>query len=113
MKTLDIWPEFDRGTSFGNRYQQISESLRQLSSDLEVDLWTLDALWWGVADLPDDEDDELGEVVDEFVATFGLERHLQEFLRDNWQATELGLNWDIYGEPVSYTHLTLPTTPYV
>jgi restriction system protein len=29
---------------------------------------------------------------------FGLERHLQEFLRDNWDSTLLGNEWRIYEE---------------
>ncbi len=32
-------------------------------------------------------------------ARFGLERHLQDFLRDNWEQTELGKEWALYGEP--------------
>ncbi|RMH79110.1 MAG: DUF1016 family protein [Calditrichaeota bacterium] len=31
--------------------------------------------------------------------SFGLERHLHEFLRDNWELTELGQEWEIYSEP--------------
>ncbi len=31
-------------------------------------------------------------------AVFGLERHLHEFLVDNWGVTELGKDWDLYEE---------------
>jgi len=30
---------------------------------------------------------------------FGLERHLHEFLRDNWNHVELGRDWVLYQEP--------------
>jgi hypothetical protein len=30
---------------------------------------------------------------------FGLERHLHEFLRDNWNRIELSKDWAIYSEP--------------
>ena len=30
---------------------------------------------------------------------FGLERHLQDFLFDNWSETSLGGDWDVYTRP--------------
>ena len=30
---------------------------------------------------------------------FGLERTLHDFLKENWNNTELGQEWDIYSEP--------------
>lgn len=32
------------------------------------------------------------------VSRFGLERHLHEFLRENWDGTELGVAWTICEE---------------
>jgi len=46
MNRLGIWPEFDRGESFGNRYVKVNQILLQLRDTLQTDLWTLDALWW-------------------------------------------------------------------
>lgn len=50
LKTLRIWPNFKRGMSGGQRYTQINNVLRALAKDgdLDVDLWTLDALMWGM-----------------------------------------------------------------
>jgi hypothetical protein len=50
LKTLRIWPNFKRGMPGGQRYKQINNLLRALAKDgdLDVDLWTLDALMWGV-----------------------------------------------------------------
>ena len=48
-----------------------------------------------------------GQVAPELIATdenvedpsvFALEKHLEEFLIANWQGTELGRNYDIYGD---------------
>jgi len=74
-----------------------------------VDLWTLDALWWRIV-VPDGAlpeavagatavDAEVDEAVPSVAAQrFGLERHLQEFLRDNWEKTPLGKEWKLYEE---------------
>jgi len=49
--------------------------LRKLSDELEVDLWTLDALFWGI--VKKEEDTETKMPVIEH--GFRLERHLQDF----------------------------------
>jgi len=46
MRERGIWPTFPRGASTGEKYQIINSVLRDLATDLGVDLWTLDALWW-------------------------------------------------------------------
>ena len=43
---------------------------------------------------PDDE--TTGLEAEDASPRFGLERHLQEFLRDNWDHTELGSDWKLY-----------------
>jgi hypothetical protein len=99
MKNLDIWPVFDRKESFGSRYVKVNQIMLQLCNMLQIDLWTLDALWWYL--------DQKTEIVDPSTASalvrseqrFGIERHLHEFLRDNWNRLELGQEWNIYQEP--------------
>ncbi len=46
MKQLGLWPNFDRGESFGSRYVKVNQILLKLRDALQIDLWTLDALWW-------------------------------------------------------------------
>lgn len=106
MKRLGIWPHFDRGESFGNRYVKVNQVLLQLRDALDIDLWTLDALWWYLdqkesGDLPPTEVDEVppGGIGTAAEQRFGLERHLHEFLRDNWNQVELGREWALYQEP--------------
>jgi hypothetical protein len=100
MKRLSIWPKFDRGESFGSRYVKVNQILLQIQDTLQIDLWTLDALWWYL----DQEESEYKPSVDAIQANFGeqrfgLERHLHEFLRDNWNHLELGQEWALYQEP--------------
>ncbi|WP_263787974.1 endonuclease NucS domain-containing protein [Salinibacter grassmerensis] len=112
LKALGVWPQFERGATFGERYARINEVLLRLADAVGTDLWTLDALW-GVVDEKegpspnlefDGESGEEGEEINDEVsggeaaARFGLEQYLQEFLRDNWGKTELAGEWSLYAE---------------
>ncbi len=110
MKRLGVWPDFERGESFGNRYVKVNQVLLRLRDALGMDLWTLDGLWWFLDqnDLsePDPESSDMLALAGEGSALtaktsqqFGLERHLHQFLRDNWDHIELSKNWAIYSEP--------------
>ena len=96
MRELGIWPDLERGVSVGERYGRMNELLLQLAEDSGVDLWTLDALWWRVLRPAEEIADEQEETDAEAEGIlFGLERHLHDFLFDNWEKTELGQNWDL------------------
>lgn len=56
LRYLNLWQEFVHGKTHGQQYEQVNQLLLQLARDLQVDLWTLDALMWGI--LPEDNDDE-------------------------------------------------------
>jgi len=105
MMRLGLWPIFDRGESFGNRYVKVNQILLQLRDALQIDLWTLDALWWFLDQEPPadplakgSESADMGILV-ENEQRFGLERHLHDFLRDNWNYLNLGREWALYKEP--------------
>lgn len=98
LKELNLWPKFDRGTSFGNRYKQVNRILVGLVEELNIDLWTLDALWYLLKGDKEEESPATEEVV-ESDQRFGLEKYLHEFLRDNWQSLPLSKEWEIYSEP--------------
>lgn len=55
LKTVALWGEYVRGRTPGQQYEQINKLLINLAKDLEIDLWTLDALMWGVT--TEDEED--------------------------------------------------------
>ena len=117
MKTLDIWPEIDESVSFGKRYVAVNEVLLELAKELQIDLWTLDGLWWGVllarGETPP-EDEETPEIEPPISvapgfppARFGLERYLHEFMRDNWDSIPELKDWLLYeedGDPVGYEY---------
>jgi hypothetical protein len=46
MTRLQFWPQFARGSSFGERYAEVNSRLNNISERIGVDLWTLDSLWW-------------------------------------------------------------------
>jgi hypothetical protein len=111
MKEVGVWPTLQRGSDFADKYLAVNEILLELASELGTDLWTLDALWWGVlkgpSETPVGEDErppistppvglEPVALIDQ--QTFGLEKYLQEFLLDNWDHTELGREWALLDE---------------
>ena len=101
LKILDIWPQFERGMSVGQKYALINDLFLRLSEALNIDLWTLDWLWWELV-----QQEEEGPAIEGTALTveaseqrFRLERHLHDFLVTNWDQTELGREWTIYREP--------------
>jgi len=105
LRALKIWPIFDRGESMGGRYIKINDILKDLSRELEIDLWTLDSLWWAAKSQSEMVTRTEGSLlaplsVSELYPTlgFGLERQLQDFMADNWDKIPLGQDWTIYAE---------------
>ena len=100
MKAVGVLPLFERGASFSERYVEVNKTFHELTGELGIDLWTLDALWWLMKPGDDGETDS-GSFVDELeedVKSFGLERHLQNFMVDNWSKLTLGNDWDLFEE---------------
>lgn len=102
LKSVDLWPKFERGASLGARYVKINAILQRMAKDLNLDLWTLDVFWWALVMNKDSDPSNgtvnLDETDKDSTASFGLEKHLHAFLRDNWNSTELGKDWEIYSE---------------
>jgi hypothetical protein len=110
MKALGIWPKYEQSNTPGRRYSKVNQVLTSLTHDLGIDLWTLDAMWWMVqtgTELPHGwtpevmvsvESEAIPETVPLVTQHFMLEKHLQDFLHDNWDTTELGHHWEIYSE---------------
>ena len=106
MIQLGILPKFEQGESLGNQYVKVNQVLLQLRDALATDLWTLDLLWWFLDEQKPPEirtvertQSAAPDVLIERAPGFVLERHLHEFLRDNWGHLELGREWGIYREP--------------
>jgi len=102
--SLNIWPEFQRGESFGTRYVRINDLLNQLARALEIDLWTLDAVWWHLVSPQEPNETSQQTHVNTLTkppvsdTRFGMERHLHDFLMDNWDSLDLGREWAIYSQ---------------
>jgi hypothetical protein len=100
VRELGLWPNFERGASIGEKYTVLNALLLDLARAVGTDMWTLDALWWAVVNETVDEDpdeEDISEGEGERVH-FGLERHLHDFLFDNWEKTELGEEWVLHEE---------------
>jgi hypothetical protein len=96
LRALEIWPEFQWGTSAGQKYARVNSILNELAEDLGVDLWALDALHWAALEPTDQAaGPSLGQP-DGDEQTFYLEKYLQEFLFTNWERLALGKEWTIY-----------------
>ena len=111
LRTLKIWPDFPRGSTRGEKYEIINQLLNNLAKDLGLDLWTLDAILWGV--IPQDDTDGIMptsegpvESTSPLIQAFGLERHLHDFLFDNWEQTSLGKEWALYDDEAGYEYPT-------
>ena len=101
LRQLGVWPDPERGEGAGKRYEKVNALLVQLSSDLGIDLWTLDALWWFLLEperLPQEVLDTSTQVI-ETGESFALERQLEEFLLENWNRTPLAKEWAIFTTP--------------
>jgi hypothetical protein len=46
MRERGVWPSFPFGLSAGEKYEIINSALNDLADKLDIELWTLDALWW-------------------------------------------------------------------
>lgn len=108
---LGLFPQAERGASFGARYAAVNDVLVALARALEVDLWTLDTIWWFL-NAEEDEDDGPASITampegvpampNVKTTRFALERHLHDYMFDNWDMLDLAQEWDIYtrdGEP--------------
>ena len=54
LKNLNVWPDFPRGSSDGEKYDYLNQFLNEFSKDISSDLnlWVLDWLLWRVVDIP-------------------------------------------------------------
>lgn len=46
MRRLNLWPDTADTTTTGATYVAVNDMLQLVRAELDIDLWTLDALWW-------------------------------------------------------------------
>lgn len=96
LKQLDVWPDFEYGMAFGERYRRVNDVLLDLSNELDLDLWDLDAV---LGYLVDSEADQLETEPDsEASGEFVKERHLQQYLVNHWDQIGFSDEWEIYSD---------------
>ncbi|MGD0174178.1 MAG: PDDEXK nuclease domain-containing protein [Anaerolineales bacterium] len=107
LRAINLWPEFKQGAAFSEKYLEANQIYLALIKVLGIDLWTLDNIWWAI--LLDnisiqEKDTSIPESPDELeretqeIQRFGLERSLQDFLRDNWDRIPQLNDWSLYEE---------------
>ncbi|MBM3137309.1 MAG: DUF91 domain-containing protein [Chloroflexi bacterium] len=102
MKKLNIFPGFETREDFGIRYTKVNDILIRLTTDLNIDFWLLDFLWWKVLKEEPNTSDLEEEISEADDHRFGIERHLQDFITDNWERISALNGWNIYevdGDP--------------
>lgn len=109
-RLLNVLPKFKGNDPFSQKYIEFNNMLLALAKELNIDLWTLDALWWGLIreknrdtsslELLTTDDNSLEEdtAISDGSGRFVLEKYLQEFMRDNWDSIPELKNWKLYEE---------------
>ena len=100
LAALGLVPEFRRGTPIGERYEAVNGVLRDIAAEVNVDLWTLDAIWWALDRETDNGHEPPGPVgpLPESRSQFVLERHLHLYLFENWDNLSLARDWEIFSD---------------
>jgi len=117
LKRLGILPDLPGSAPFAERYVAFNRVLDELAAELGIDLWMLDFLHYALeryeetkSSSPEGgEGDELVQIEGTPAVGFGLEQHLHDFIRDNWDRICLGSEWTLLeqdGEVVGYKYQT-------
>jgi hypothetical protein len=100
LKTLGIWPEIPWGLSRGERYVIVNDVINRLAKDLHLDLWSMDALFWyyDAYQAPQARGGRRGTSAERAAIRKRRgrppsSRKMLDFLRENWESTELGKDW--------------------
>ena len=72
LKHLALWPDVADSAVFSRKYIEVHELLLGIAAKLEVDLWTLDALWWRVAESADEKATWRDELKSRIEETWGV-----------------------------------------
>lgn len=92
--------------TLGKKYDLVNQKLVEISKDYGISLWALDWVWWALVnnseeDIPSSETSDQDLINEEIYETtkgmFALEKHLEDFLVENWDNTTLAkdLNLEI------------------
>ena len=118
LKKLELFPEFQRGDSFSDKYVKVNQVLNNLKAKYAISLWQLDGVLGVIAGsspfptMPDEDEvliEDMKERGVEDVYNFGMEKHLEDFLIANWDKTEIGKSYDLIYEEGDLVSQQFPT----
>lgn len=104
LKHFGLFPDFERGASFADRYIAVNEVLNRRAHEYNLSPLELDEVfgWFGppVEDTEDHNGDgpEVEDETIEILKVDVLERFLSDFLVYNWEKTSLGQQYELYEE---------------
>ncbi len=109
LKELGLFPTFNRGDTFVDRYMKVNEVLNNLADEYEISLWNLDGVLGTIAgNGPSGMDDEeqlsakLEEEANEYGISdpenFAMEKHLEDFVVTNWDNLPLSKEYELIYE---------------
>jgi hypothetical protein len=118
LEILNLLPKFTRGSGFAEKYSKINTILGNIKDRYGLSFWQTDTMMGEIAGssgspLSSQNEEDLSEVnaskVDRDTADFGLEKHLEDFIIDNWQLTDLGKRYDLIEEDGDIISQQFPT----
>ena len=118
LKKLGLFPEFQRGDAFSDKYIKVNQVLNDLKEKYAISLWQLDGVLGTIASnspfptMPDEDEflkEDMREHGVEDVFNFGMEKHLEDFLITNWDKTEIGKSYDLIYEEGDLVSQQFPT----
>jgi len=104
LEKLGLHPEFS-GETFAERYIKITEITCDLAERYDMSLLQINGVFGQLADIDSEmrvaEGEEVAEIESDDIESlqdFGLERHLEDFLVENWEKTPLGKQYSLLEE---------------
>jgi len=92
LRLAELYPDLSPNSDFAEHHIEVNKVLLQISTDFSLPLWFVDWIWWKIEEI----DDQTTLPSQTAESKFGLERHLHEFLLDNWQNIGLAKEWQLF-----------------
>lgn len=104
LKRMNLLPEFKSKDSFSYKYIKINNILNDFARKHGITLWQLDEIlgWLALDNLPIEtsvnglDEEDLNQI--ENYENFGLEKHLEDFLIENWEKLDISKKYSILEE---------------
>ena len=106
LKQLNLFPKFKAKDSFADKYLKVNDILLELAIKYNISLWNLDGIFGDITgDSPFEAksfEEEVEEDAEEHgitdIVNFGMEKHLEDFIIENWDKTVFGKKYTLIEE---------------